>query len=218
MQYTSSEENYIKAIYHLELIHGKVNTSRLSEAVRTTPASVTDMLKKLKVKNLVDYKPYRSFHLTESGSKIALDVIRKHRLWEFFLVNKLGFEWGNVHEVAEELEHISSKELIVRLDKYLGTPAFDPHGDPIPDTKGKIRKVKQANLATIPLKKTACVSSVKNQSSEMLDLLKHYHISIGSKIKVHRRFDFDGSIEIKVDKNVSTIISNSVAINVYCLI
>lgn len=218
MKYTSSEENYIKAIYHLEHIHGKVSTSLLSAEICTRPASVTDMLKKLQAKHIVHYKPYRGFILTESGNKTALDVIRKHRLWEYFLVNKLGFNWDKVHEVAEDLEHISSKELIARLDDYLGNPAFDPHGDPIPDNKGKIKIIKQASLAVMPLKLTAAVSSVKNQSPEMLDMLKHYNISIGSKIKVQRRFGFDGSIEIKVDKNPATIISNQVAINVYCLI
>lgn len=218
MRYTPSEENYIKAIYHLELIHGKVSTSLLSEEIHTRPASVTDMLKKLQAKHIVHYKPYRAFILTESGNKTALDVIRKHRLWEYFLVNKLGFEWDKVHAVAEDLEHISSKELIARLDAYLGNPAFDPHGDPIPDIKGKIKTLKQASLSVMPLKQTASVSSVKNQSTEMLDMLKHYNIAIGSKIKVQRRFEFDGSVEIRVDKNPATIISNQVAINVYCLI
>lgn len=218
MRYTSSEENYIKAIYHLEHIHGKVSTSLLSAEIRTKPASVTDMLKKLQVKHIVHYKPYRGFILTESGNRIALDVIRKHRLWEYFLVNKLGFEWDKVHVVAEDLEHISSKELITRLDDYLGNPPFDPHGDPIPDNKGKIKTVRQANLMDLPLKQLAAVSSVKNQSPEMLDMLKHYKIAISSKIKVQRRFEFDGSVEIKVDKNPATIISNQIAINVYCLI
>lgn len=218
MKHTSSEENYIKAIYHLENIHGKVSTSLLSAEILTKPASVTDMLKKLQAKHIVHYKPYRGFILTESGTKTALDVIRKHRLWEYFLVNKLGFAWDKVHAVAEDLEHISNKELISRLDDYLGNPPFDPHGDPIPDNKGKIKFIKQASLAEIPVKQTAAVSSVKNQSSEMLDMLKHYNISIGTKIKIQRRFDFDGSVEIKIDKNPSTIISNQVAINVYCLI
>jgi DtxR family Mn-dependent transcriptional regulator len=195
-----------------------VSTSLLSAEIHTRPASVTDMLKKLQAKHIVHYKPYRGFILTETGNKTALDVIRKHRLWEYFLVHKLGFDWDKVHAVAEDLEHISSKELISRLDDYLGNPAFDPHGDPIPDNKGKIKIIKQASLALLPLKQTASVSSVKNQSPEMLDMLRHYNISIGSRIKVQRRFEFDGSAEIKVDKNPATIISNQIAINVYCLI
>lgn len=218
MQHTRSEENYIKAIYHLEHVHGKVSTSLLSAEIKTRPASVTDMLKKLKTKEIVDYKAYYGFTLTDAGRKTALDIIRKHRLWEYFLVNKLGFAWDKVHAVAEDLEHISSLELISRLDNFLDNPAFDPHGDPIPDNKGKIKFLKQANLVELPLKKQAIVSSVKNQSTEMLNMLKHYNISLGSKIKVNRRFDFDNSVEIKVDKNPFTIISNQVAVNVYCLI
>lgn len=218
MRHTSSEENYIKAIYHLEHMHGTVSTSLLSAEIKTRPASVTDMLKKLQLKKIVDYQPYYGFTLTVSGQSIALDIIRKHRLWEYFLVHKLGFDWDKVHAVAEDLEHISSPELIMRLDDYLNNPPFDPHGDPIPDNKGKIKLLKQANLYDLPLKKQATVSSVKNQSTEMLDMLRHYNIGLGSKIKVNRRFDFDKSVEIKVDKNPLTVISNQVAINVYCLI
>lgn len=218
MRHTASEENYIKAIYHLERTHETVSTSMLSAEIKTRPASVTDMLKKLQSKEIVDYQPYYGFTLTESGKRTALDIIRKHRLWEYFLVNKLGFDWDKVHAVAEDLEHISSRELIMRLDNYLDNPAFDPHGDPIPDNRGKIKVLKQANLLELPIKKQATVSSVKNQSSEMLDMLKHYNITLGSKIKVNRHFDFDKSVEIKVDKNPLTVISNQVAINVYCLI
>ena len=218
MLYTSSEENYIKTIYHLQHIHGKVSTNLLSAEIHTRPASVTDMLKKLQAKKIVHYRPYRGFILSELGNRAALEVIRKHRLWEYFLVNKLGFDWDKVHIVAEELEHISSKELVTRLDNYLGNPAFDPHGDPIPDNKGKIKFVKQSSLTDMPLKKTGTVSSVKNQSDQMLDLLKHYNISIGSKIKVNKRFVFDGSAEIKIDKHPATIVSKEVAINVYCLV
>lgn len=218
IHHTPSEENYIKAIYHLEHIHGKVSTSLLSAEIHTQPASVTDMLKKLQLKNIVHYKPYKGFILTESGNKKALEVIRKHRLWEYFLVHKLGFAWDKVHSVAEDLEHISSQELIIRLDNYLDNPAFDPHGDPIPDQKGKIKSIKQASLAELPIKITASVSAVKNQSEHMMDMLKHFNIEMGSRIKVCRRFAFDGSIEIKVDKNPVTIVSKQVAINVYCSI
>ncbi len=218
MRHTPSEENYIKAIYHLENLYDTVTTSLLSAQILTRPASVTDMLKKLRTKKIVDYKPYYGFSLTPAGRKIALDIIRKHRLWEYFLVHKLGFDWDKVHAVAEDLEHISSSELIMRLDDYLNNPAFDPHGDPIPDNKGKIKHLKQANLSDLPVKTLATVCSVKNQSTEMLEMLRHYNIGLGSKIKVNRRFHFDKSVEIKVDKNPLTVVSNQVAINVYCLI
>ncbi len=218
MTYTVTEENYIKAIYHLQHVHDKVSTTMLSDEMNTKPASVTDMLKKLESKKIVHYQKYKGFSLTEQGNKTAINVVRKHRLWEFFLVNKLGFEWDEVHSMAEELEHISSNELTTRLDNYLGNPAFDPHGDPIPDNKGKIKIIKQDNLAAVPLKKTVTVSSVKNQSTEMLDLLNHFKIGIGTKLKVNKRFDFDGSIEIKIEKLPATIVSKQVAQNVYCII
>jgi len=216
--YTATEENYIKAIYHLQSVHEKVSTSLLSEEMQTKPASVTDMLKKLELKKTVHYQKYKGFILTELGNKKAINVVRKHRLWEYFLVNKLGFEWDEVHSMAEELEHITNNELTTRLDNYLGNPAFDPHGDPIPDNKGKMKILKQENLANVPLKKLLFVSSVKNQSAEMLELLNHYHIGIGTRIQVNRRFEFDGSIEIKIDKQPVTIVSNQVALNVFCTV
>ncbi len=218
MNHTATEENYIKSIYHLQHTNDTVSTTLLAAEMNTRPASVTDMLKKLRAKRIVHYQRYKGFSLTESGNKTALVVIRKHRLWEYFLVNKLGFEWDQVHNVAEELEHVTSSELVTRLDNFLGNPAFDPHGDPIPDNKGKIRNLKQFNLATSPLKKTVSVSSVKNQSSEMLEMLNHFQIGIGTRLKVNKRFDFDGSLEIKIDKQPATIISKLVAQNVYCII
>lgn len=218
MTHTITEENYIKAIYHLQSSMDKVSTTLLSEHIKTKPASVTDMLKKLRTKKIVHYQRYKGFTLTESGNKTALSIIRKHRLWEFFLVNKLGFEWDQVHSVAEELEHITSNELILRLDDYLGNPAFDPHGDPIPDHRGKIKTRKQANLSTFPIRKMTSVSAVRNQSQEMLDLLNHFQIGIGTKLKVTNRFSFDGSVEIKIDKQPATIVSKMVAQNVFCIL
>ena len=146
MNHTATEENYIKAIYHLQRTHDKVSTTLLSAEMNTRPASVTDMLKKLRAKRIVHYQRYKGFTLTELGNKTALVVVRKHRLWEYFLVNKLGFEWDEVHNVAEELEHITSSELVVRLDNFLGNPEFDPHGDPIPDNKGKTRSIPFAHI------------------------------------------------------------------------
>lgn len=218
MKFSISEENYIKSIYHLQVLHQRVNTMMLAEMVKTKAASVTEMLKKLHKKKLIDYEPYKSFILTDSGNKIALNIIRKHRLWEFFLVNKLGFNWDQVHDIAEELEHINSSELISRLDEYLQFPSFDPHGDPIPNSKGKITDLKRSNLIDIPLKKTVVVSQIKDQSITMLDLLKHFKIGIGTKIKVNKRFEFDGSVEIKIDQMPNAVLSNQVAKNIYCVI
>jgi DtxR family transcriptional regulator, Mn-dependent transcriptional regulator len=218
MKFSISEENYIKSIYHLQDLNERVNATMLAATVNTKAASVTDMLKKLHKKNVVDYQPYKSFILTQAGCKIALDIIRKHRLWEFFLVDKLGFAWDQVHEIAEELEHISSKELVTRLDAFLKHPSFDPHGDPIPNSKGKMMEVKQQNLTEITLEKIFTVSYIKDQSMAMLDLLKHYQIGIGTKIKVSKRFDFDGSVEIKIERLPGAILSNQVAKNIYCVI
>jgi DtxR family transcriptional regulator, Mn-dependent transcriptional regulator len=215
MNFTISEENYIKSIYHLQQDTGMVNTNSLAAEMHTKAASVTDMLKKLSSKKILQYEKYKGFKLTEGGRKVALAVVRKHRLWEYFLVEKLGFEWDKVHDIAEELEHISSNELIERLQKFLGNPSFDPHGDPIPDSNGKIPRLNQLNLTSIPLNKTAVVSSVTNQSPQMLEMLKHYHIAIGTSIKIMKRFAFDGSLEIKVLKQPVCVISEPIAKNIF---
>ncbi|WP_462220466.1 metal-dependent transcriptional regulator [Ferruginibacter sp.] len=215
MNFTVSEENYIKSIYHLQQDTGIVNTNALAAEMQTKAASVTDMLKKLSAKKILQYEKYKGFKLTDNGKKVALTVVRKHRLWEYFLVEKLGFEWDKVHDIAEELEHISSSELIEKLQRFLGNPSFDPHGDPIPDSNGKIPKLHQQSVTVLPLNKTAIVSSVSNQSPQMLEMLKHYSIAIGSSIKLLKRFEFDGSLEIKVLKQPACIISEQIAKNIF---
>jgi DtxR family Mn-dependent transcriptional regulator len=164
---------------------------------------------------LVEYEKYRGFKLNATGNKIALCIVRRHRLWEFFLVNKLGFEWDKVHDIAEELEHVSSPELIKKLDIFLNFPQTDPHGDPIPDTNGKIAVIKQLSLAEVTAKKNVVISSVSNHSPAMLEMLKHYHIGIGTSLKVNKQFAFDGSIEIKVAQQAPCIISEQVAKNIF---
>jgi len=215
MNFSISEENYIKGIYHLQSQSGLVNTNALARELNTKAASVTDMLKKLKDKKILQYERYHGFKLNDNGNRIALIIIRKHRLWEYFLVAKLGFDWDKVHAIAEELEHVSSAELIKRLDNYLGTPKIDPHGDPIPDMNGKLPVIKQINLYGLPVNVPAVVSSVSNQSIQMLEMLKHYGIGIGSKIRVNKVFDFDGSLEVKLSKQAACIISEQVAKNIF---
>ncbi len=178
MKVSSSKENYLKAIFHLQEEDGIVTTNDLARHLDTRAASITDMLKKLKTQKLLLYEKYQGFKLTPEGRKMALQIIRKHRLWECFLVDKLNFGWEEVHEIAEELEHISSKKLIDRLDDFLGFPKSDPHGDPIPDANGKITVRKLMNLADLKLNITAVVCNISDQSPEMLELLKHNGISL----------------------------------------
>lgn len=214
LNFTVSEENYIKAIYHLQMENGTVSTNSLAEQLKTKPASITDMMKKLQAKNLIHYKPYYGFSLSNEGKKIALFIVRRHRLWEYFLSEKLGFKWNEVHSLAEELEHVSSRKLIDRLDEYLEFPPYDPHGDPIPDSKGKIRSIEKVLLSDLSINKPAEVCQVRNQSPEMLELLEHKNLTIGTKLEVKKYFEFDHSLELKV-RNNSVMVSEQLAKNIF---
>ena len=209
--YSVAEENYIKAIYHLQQTDGNVTTNEVAAELQTKAASVTDMLKKLKQKKILNYEKYQGFRLSNEGKKIALIIVRKHRLWEYFLVEKLQFGWDEVHEVAEELEHITSTKLIDKLDAFLGNPKFDPHGDPIPDVNGKIPSQPQINLIDLAVNKLAQVSAVGSQSKELLELLKHKKIGIGTQLEVKKKFAFDNSVEIKIAGQSSFNISQQLA-------
>jgi DtxR family Mn-dependent transcriptional regulator len=211
MNFSTSEENYIKSIFHLQRTEGVVSTNELAAELQTKPASVTDMLKKLKAKDLLNYEPYQGFSLSDNGKKVALNIIRKHRLWEYFLVYELEFGWDEVHEIAEELEHISSPLLIEKLDAYLSYPKFDPHGDPIPDINGKMEVSRQINLIDLELKRQAAVSAVGSQSTELLELLRHKNIGIGTVLEVIKKFSFDNSIEIRINNLPSFSISQQLA-------
>lgn len=215
LNYSTSEENYIKAIFHLQGDDRTVTTNELAHELDTRPASVTDMMKKLKLKKLLHYQPYRGFRLSSEGNKVALGIIRRHRLWEYFLAEKLKFTWDEVHAVAEDLEHVSSKKLIDKLDEFLGFPRVDPHGDPIPDMHGKIETAKQICLVDLPLNKAATVSHVSNQSTEILELLKHKHINIGTRLELKKKFEFDRSMEIKTRQLASVHISEQLAKHIF---
>jgi len=215
MNYSASEENYIKSIYRLKGDHQLVTTNELAAELQTRAASVTDMLKKLKSKKLVIYERYHGFKLSTEGKKVALGIIRRHRLWEYFLSVKLQFSWDEVHEVAEVLEHVTSRKLIDKLDEYLGFPRFDPHGDPIPDQHGKIHAAKQVVLSEWPLLEIAEVSGVTDQRPDMLDILKHQQITIGTELEIKKKFSFDNSFEIKTRTNPPFIISEQVAKNIW---
>lgn len=192
-----------------------VTTNALSAELKTRPASVTDMLKKLKAKKLLSYEKYQGFRLSQDGKKVALGIIRRHRLWEYFLSEKLKFNWDEVHEVAEQLEHVTSVKLIDKLDEYLDYPRFDPHGDPIPDRNGKIATHDRICITAIPLNHQMEVCHVGNQTPELLDILKHNKIGIGTILEVKKKFPFDNSIEIKSGNKAALILSEAVAKHIW---
>ncbi|MFV0606710.1 MAG: metal-dependent transcriptional regulator [Niabella sp.] len=214
VKYSIAEENYVKAIYHLEQRNTSVSTNELSGVLQTSAASVTDMLKKLKKKKLITHKPYYGCNLTNLGQKLALLIIRRHRLWEFFLFEKLGFNWQEVHEVAEELEHVGSELLINKLDAFLKFPQFDPHGDPIPDSKGNFVQLDQQSLNLLPLHKEATVVQIAAQTAPLLEILEQKKITIGSSITVLSRSPFDNSVEIKINKKHAAFLSKELAQNI----
>ena len=209
---TLAEENYLKAIYHLSLNAVNVSTNQIAAAINTKAASVTDMLKKLADKQLINYEKYQGVTLTSAGQKIALHIVRKHRLWEFFLVEKLNFKWDEVHEMAEEMEHISSVELIDRLDKFMNYPKHDPHGDPIPDRDGNLKKNELKPIACFAVNEGGIISGVSDHSTAFLQYLEKQELTIGKKIKVTEINTYDYSMILLVD-NKATHISREVGEN-----
>ncbi len=214
---TYTEENYIKAIFHLSGEEDKeVFTNDISEELSTKPASVTDMLKKLSQKELVNYKKYQGVTLTKLGRVAALKVIRKHRLWEVFLVEKLNFNWDEVHEIAEQLEHIQSTLLIQRLDEFLNFPAYDPHGDPIPTEDGRLKVKKMILLSEVKEGFSGEVAGLKETSSSFLKYLDKIGIKIGTNIAVTSIVEFDASMEVSLNKiKVGINISKEVSKNIF---
>lgn len=213
--YSQSEENYLKAVYHLEQFAKRgVSTNAIASEMQTKASSVTDMMKKLADKGLVDYVKYKGASLTENGKKAALGIIRKHRLWEVFLLEKLHFQWDEVHEIAEQLEHIKSEELINRLDKFLGNPQRDPHGDPIPDKNGNIKRLEKRLLSELKKGDRGMLVGVKETDADFLQYLDKRKIAIGTRISVLGREFFDGSMVIQV-KREQFFISKKIAENLY---
>ena len=212
---TTSEENYLKVIYHLSNLSPKgVNTNAIAAMLDTKASSVTDMLKKLSEKDWIHYQKYQGVSLTDKGKLYAKIIVRKHRLWEVFLVDKLGFAWDEVHEVAEELEHIKSEKLINQLDQFLNFPSFDPHGDPIPNAKGEIKKIEKQLLSEIEVGKTITCIGVKDTSVDFLQYLNKLNISLGTKMKVIDKEPFDGTLKIEINNSV-LVISDKIANNLY---
>jgi DtxR family Mn-dependent transcriptional regulator len=212
---TTAEENYLKAIYHLSDGGKKsVSTNDVAAEMKTKPASVSDMLRKLGDKEVIEYRKYYGVNITEEGKKRALQTIRKHRLWEVFLVDKLQFAWDEVHEVAEQLEHIQSTLLIQRLDTYLNYPKFDPHGDPIPDEFGDVKARPRIALNEMEVDQTGQIVAVKDSSAAFLRYLDKVGAYIGARIKVLDKVEFDGSLEILVDQKKNLFMSKDVAANI----
>lgn len=202
LRLTQSEENYLKAVFTLSQ-DGKrlISTNDLAEKMTTKASSVTDMLKKLSDKQLLEYQKYQGCELTKLGNTCALAIIRKHRLWETFLVDKLNFGWDEVHEIAEQLEHIHSTELTNRLDEFLGFPKVDPHGEPIPGKDGRIESISNRILlseASIGMK--AIIMGVEDDQTEFLQYLNKIGLHLGTQIEVLDKLSFDGSISVNMEE------------------
>jgi len=212
---TRSEENYIKTIFHLGgSDSAPIATNAIAEQMETKPSSVTDMAKKLAEKGLVHYKKYQGISLTDIGIKTALSIIRKHRLWEVFLVKKLDFTWDEVHEVAEQLEHIKSEKLIDKIDELLDFPKFDPHGDPIPSKDGKFMIRDKQLLSDIPVNTQGVCVGVKDTSPTFLKFLDKNNIALGNTIRILEKEEFDQSLHIQMDGKELRI-SHQIASNLY---
>jgi DtxR family Mn-dependent transcriptional regulator len=211
-----TEENYLKIIYHLSAISNPVQTNAIAEGIQTKAASVTDMLKKLAEKELVDYVKYQGVTLTEKGKLTAINIVRKHRLWEVFLVDKLNFKWDEVHEVAEELEHVKSTLLVERLDEFLEFPKSDPHGDPIPDQHGNFADLSFVKLSKLKTTEKGTITGVSEHSSLFLKHLEKLGLTLGKKIEILEIIDFDGSVELLIDNNkvnISREVAKHILIN-----
>lgn len=211
---TQIEENYLKAIYSLSTTQaGNVSTSALAAKLGVQAASVTDMLKKLSARKLIKYRKYHGVELTQAGAACAVAILRKHRLWETFLVEKLGFSWGEVHDIAEQLEHVHSEELTDRLDAFLGYPESDPHGDPIPDKNGVTRHKKTVPLSALKAGENGTIAGVRHDGRDLLDYLEKHQLVLHNRVEVHDVLTFDGSMQITV-AGENQYISEKIAENI----
>jgi len=213
---TSSEEDYLKAIYALSYNNKGASTNALANHLNMKASSITDMLKKLSDKGWVNYEKYKGASLNVDGKIIALSIVRKHRLWETFLVNKLNFKWDEVHEIAEQLEHIKSNELVDRLDDFLGNPKFDPHGDPIPNKDHEITDSrKRSYLSEVEVNRDVIIIGVKDSSAQLLQYLEKENMILGKNIIVLEIHDFDKSLRISIngkELNISERVAQNVLV------
>ncbi len=213
---TVTEENYIKAIYKItEKNQGSANTNAIAAHLDTSAASVTDMLKRLSEKEYFHYEKYKGVYLTSKGIQLATKLVRRHRLWEVFLVDKLGFRWDEVHDLAEELEHVDSENLIKKLDDYLGNPKYDPHGDPIPNSDGKFTIRNQVSLQNLLKEEAGIVVGVRESNKDFLTYLNSINVSLGTKIKVINHIEFDHSKKVIIDGNTEQVLSQKASTNLF---
>ncbi len=215
MELSLAEENYLKSIYHLSM-EGSVgvSTNAIADNLSTKPASVSDMVRKLSEKKLIEHEKYKGVFVSELGKRIALSVVRKHRLWEVFLVDKLGFNWDEVHDIAEQMEHIKSPLLIKRLDDFLGNPTVDPHGDPIPDEQGNIKVGPQKPLFEFNIQDEGIMVNVPDTNPALLRHLDQIKMKLGSKIKILEKVEYDGSLLISIDGKTPMYLSGEISKNV----
>lgn len=214
MDLSIAEENYIKAIHHLAS-KGKVSTNNLAEAMQTKASSATDMVQRLSEKGYVVYIKYYGVSLSNQGLRAALKTIRKHRLWEVFLVKKLGFEWDEVHDIAEQLEHVRSQKLTDKLSSFLGDPMFDPHGDPIPNNQGELPKHSTKTLKQCEVGQRVFVVRVKDGDPEFLQYLRRIDLKLGEQFRIKSHFSFDGTLEVERQDNSLLMLSSTVSEHLY---
>lgn len=215
MVHTLTEENYLKAIFRIsQNADVKITPTAIAEMLKNNPASVIDMIKKLSDKRLIDYDKREGVKLTESGLNDAIQIVRKHRLWEVFLLEKLNYNWDEIHDIAEELEHIQDDTLADRLDKFLGFPEYDPHGDPIPKANGKVPKSFSVTLANVKDGATCRVAAVKDTSSTFLQYLLKLNIGIGTSIRLVEKIPFDNSLVISISGKEKTTVSQKFGENI----
>ena len=216
MMISQTEENYLKAIYKINEREGKsVNTNAISAAMNTTAASVTDMIKRLADKDFINYEKYKGVTLTTEGERVATALVRKHRMWEVFLCEKLGYSWDECHDLAEQLEHIQSVDLVDRLDIFLVKPKFDPHGDPIPDREGNYAKRQQMLLGEMAIGDRGVMVGVQEHSTAFLQHLDRIGLVLAAKVDVLEIFEFDKSVKIKLNGTTDLLVSSKVSENVF---
>jgi len=213
---SQAEENYLKAIFKLsEKTEGSISTNAIAAEMKTAAASVTDMVKRLSRNGFIIYERYRGAKLSPKGDAIARNLIRKHRIWEVFLFDKLNFTWIEVHDLAEQLEHIQSDELIDRMEAFLEFPKFDPHGDPIPDKNGKFAEREQQPLSELEIGGLGIIVGVREHSEAFLNYLEQFGLILGAEVSLLETYDFDSSLKIRINDSVEQMITQKVGNNLF---